>query len=78
MSSSDKIPADQIAWREMDEFLDRCEAAGPPKSVEEAARRSTEFIAIQARCRARAAVIELKELCADNVTALPLRSRATP
>jgi hypothetical protein len=59
MSSSDKIPADQVAWREMEEFFDRCKAAGPPISHEEAARRGAEFVAIQARCRARAAPTSL-------------------
>ena len=36
-------------WKEMDEFLARNRAAGPPKTVEEQAQRNAEFWAIEER-----------------------------
>jgi|SoiMethySBSTD1v2_1073268.scaffolds.fasta_scaffold1491062_2 hypothetical protein len=36
-------------WKEMDEFLARNRAAGPPKTIEERAQRNAEFSAIEER-----------------------------
>lgn len=34
-------------WKEMDEFLARCETEGPPRTTEEAEKRRTKIKAIQ-------------------------------
>jgi hypothetical protein len=36
-------------WKEMDAFLARCRAEGPPKTPEAQAKRNAEFLAIEQR-----------------------------
>lgn len=41
------------AWQEMDDFLARIEAAGPPQNEQEKEKRNVEFLSIQQRYHAR-------------------------
>jgi hypothetical protein len=43
-----KFPIEET-WNEMDAFLARCRAAGPPKTPEELAKRNAEFLEIEKR-----------------------------
>jgi uncharacterized membrane protein YeaQ/YmgE (transglycosylase-associated protein family) len=40
-------------WKEMDDFLARCQAEGPPETPEATERLDAEFLAILKRCNAR-------------------------
>jgi hypothetical protein len=45
--------AAEAAWLEMDEFLKRCEADGPPRTIAEAALRSARYLEMNKRCNDR-------------------------